>query len=150
MSHARQQIREALVATLTGLATTGASVFINRARAVAAGDLPALVVRVLGEQIAEVTFDWPPLLDRAVEIEVEALASGTAAADTLDTICSEIEAALHASESAATAGGLLNAKLKIAGLDFQFDDESSPPLGAMTLKFRGEYATRANAPDTAL
>ena len=51
MSHARQQIRDAVVAAVTGLATTGASVHKTRMFKFEDDDLPALGVYTLSEDI---------------------------------------------------------------------------------------------------
>lgn len=150
MSHVRTQIRSALVATLTGLTTTGARVYVNRARPIAAAELPALVVRVRDEQIDATTIDWPPLVTRRVDLEVEILASGDTAADTVDASLVEVETAITATEAAGTLGGLLNGPLELRAIEALFDDEVSPPLAALRLAFVGEYATRADQPETAL
>ena len=50
MAHARQQIREAVLAAVTGLATTGANVFVNKITPQEAESLPNLLVYTNGEQ----------------------------------------------------------------------------------------------------
>lgn len=150
MSHVRQQIRTALAATLTGLTTTGARVYVNRAKALATGDLPALVLRVKGERIEATGLHWPDNYDRDAAIEIEALASGATAANTLDTIIAEVESALAGSESAATAGGLLKLPVTLEAIDVEFDDEVSPAIGSATLSYRANYCTAADQPDTAI
>lgn len=150
MSHVRQQLRDTLAATLTGLATTGASVYVNRAKALAAAQLPALVVRVGDESIEPLDMGWPGTLARNVRFDVEALASGAAAADTLDTVLAEVEVALTASWSVATLGDRLKMPLQLEGVEVAFEDETNPPLGSLIAGFVSTYHAAADVPGTAI
>ena len=90
MSHVRQQIRDQLKTTLTGLATTGANVFDSR---VYDHDVvPSLTIYTLSEELGEESANKQL---RLLSIVVEARAKATTNLDnTLDTIGAEVEAAI--------------------------------------------------------
>ena len=150
MSHVRQQIREALVIALTGLPTTASRVFVNRAKALATSDLPGLVVRVMDEDLSDLTLDWPPIVERRVRVELEVLAGGPAAADTLDTALEEIESALASSIVASDLGGLLKSPIALSGVAVQFDDDTNPIIGSLIANYIATYHAAADAPGTHL
>ena len=151
MSHVRQQIRDALVITLTGLTTTGANVFASRAYPLQDSDLPALLVTTDSEEITQTTIHYPDILLRALTVRVVGVAQATADLDdTLDTICAEVETAIQATQSAATAGGILDAAMALASIEVEVTTESEQPVGRITLTYSGTYSTAANAPTVAL
>lgn len=147
MSHVRQQIRAAMATLLTGLTTTGARVHVNRARPIADAALPALVVRTRDENVDALTLNHPGVLVREMELEVEILASGASAADTIDTALAEVEVAVAGD---ATLAGLLKMPMQFRSVAAQYDDETSPPLAALSARFIATYSTLADAPETAI
>lgn len=150
MSHVRQQVRDALATTLTGLTTTGANVFGSRVWPVSVDDLPALLVHTDEESVEVLSIHSPAILQRTLTVRIEALARATASLDdTLDTICSEVETAINATESAATAGGALDAPIRLAAVSVEFEP-AEQPVGRLVMSWTGTYSTAANAPDTAL
>lgn len=93
MAHPRAQLRAAAVAALTGLATTGSRVFVDREYTMQPAELPCLHVST-----SEATDTSGPFADgvqRTVNLQVRLLAKTTGAmSDLLDTMASEVEAAL--------------------------------------------------------
>jgi serine/threonine protein kinase HipA of HipAB toxin-antitoxin module len=97
MTHVRAQIVAAVAAALTGLATTGSRVFVQRRYPADETALPCLLIYRGGEvsEVAEMgTSDRE--MSRVADILVEAVAAGETADDTLDRIAAEAEAALAA------------------------------------------------------
>ena len=93
MSHPRTQLRQAAVAALTGLPTTGPRVFVDREYSLQPAELPCLHVST-----AETT-DSPDVfadsLQRSVDLRVRLVAKTTAGmSDLLDQMALEVEGAL--------------------------------------------------------
>ena len=141
MTHVRQSIRDNVVTTVTGLSTTGSRVFRTRVYPLETGNLPGLCVWTSTEDSTVSTLTAPKYLDREVEVIVEAYVRGTANYDnTLDTICSEVEAAM--------AGDLDrgdNAKdTFLTRTELEFSDEGDQPIGMARMTFTVEYRTAEN------
>jgi hypothetical protein len=142
MSHVRQQIREAVVAALTGLATTGSRVHASRLRPQGDAGLPCLLVTTESEEVVETSILG--LQRRELVVQVRGYAKATGALDdTLDTIAAEVETALGAD---VTLGGLAKGSLLLAGIDIDFDDALDKPVGVVVLQFKAGYYTVAGAP----
>jgi hypothetical protein len=145
MPHVRQQIREAVAAAVTGLATTGANVHQSRIKPLAAG-LPALLVMTNDEAVDVGTINANPVLERVLEVEVAALAKAASNVDdTLDTIAAEVEAVLGNT----TLAGLVDS-LALSGINVDFDETLDQPAGRLSLRFRAHYFTTANNATTAI
>lgn len=143
MAHARQQIREALAAVVTGLATTGAAVFQSRMRAQEA--LPCLLVTTLDESVERTGIGDE--LERDLEVAVIGVAKAAANVDdTLDTIAAEVETAIGPNN---TLGGLVRG-LELRSVSIEFDDELEQPVGTVRLTYRCTYFTTAGVPGTTL
>lgn len=140
--HAHTQIRSAVVAALTGLATSGTRVFANRLYALAEANLPGLRVFTDSEEVSAESIHHPHLQSRRLSLVVEACARASADLDsTLDQMAQEIEIAL--------AGPLTvgSAVLYPILTGSQFDDEAgSVPVGVKRLEFRLEFFTLNTAP----
>lgn len=150
MSHVRQRIREAFTTTITGLTTTGTNVFASRVWAVSDTNLPALLIHTDEETIEVLTVHGPAALQRTLTVRIEGIARATADLDdTLDTICSEVETAINATESASTAGDLLDSPIRLVSITVEYE-RAERPVGRITMSWSGTYTTAANAPDTAL
>jgi hypothetical protein len=76
--HVRTQLRDAVVAALTGLTTTGTRVFRNRPDPQAPGNLPCLHVYTDGDATTPESLDTPDIQRRETSIRVEALAKASA------------------------------------------------------------------------
>lgn len=105
MPHGRKQIRDALQAQLTGLATTAGRVFAGRVEPLGINECPGLNVRVSTETPRD---DLLTMLEadapRTVQILVEGYV-GAGGESALDQIALEVEIALEAEP---TIGGLVD------------------------------------------
>lgn len=132
MPHARQQIREACAALVTGLATTGSRVFQSRMRP--ADQLPCLLVTANDESVAPGSIG--NLYERELQLVIRAFAKGSATLDdTLDQIAQEVEAAMAAYQRA-----------QLDKVEVDFDDELEKPVGSIALTYRVSYFTAAGDP----
>lgn len=149
MSHARTQIRNAAGAILTGLATTGANVFVNRRRPVGNANLPCLLVYCDDEpNIEKMTAGKPKRLQRDLKLIVKGLVkSGDALEDTLDDIAKEVEVAIAAD---LTLGGLVKLGVWLDSIETDETDELEKPAGVIVMTFSAIYSTNSNAPEIAL
>lgn len=145
-SHARQQIREAIAAAVTGLASTGNRVYQSRLYALRDPDLPCLLVNTDDEDIAPLTLHGPAQLERDLQVQVRGVAKVAANLDdTLDTLAAEVETALGNT----TLSGLVRT-LTLESIRVEFDDGLDKPVGVIALGYRASYFTVANAPTTAI
>ena len=96
MSHARQQIRDAVATAVTGLATTGSNVFKTRVHKLEQQSLPAVIVYTLQEDAQRETLS-PRKQSRMVRVALDIAVQQIDAADAaLDMIAAEIEVAVEA------------------------------------------------------
>ena len=146
MSHVRQQIRDDIVATLTGLATTGSNVFRSRIFPLEQTNLPALVIYSKSETSEYDTIGLPRSINRVLDVAVEAYVKGVSNYDnTLDTIAVEVEEAIAAD---VTLGGLAkDAQITAFEADFAGDGEQPVAVGRFTITV--EYRTVENDVETA-
>lgn len=145
MSHGRQQIRDQVKTTLTGLATTGANVFTNRVYRFDEAELPALYVHTPAEDSEVGQMGPTPTLHRTLTIEVEGYAADSSAiADTLDTIAAEVEAAIGADT---TLGGRV---MWIAPVrtEINFTGDGEAVTGSVRITFEAVYVTTVADPET--
>ncbi len=139
MEHARKQIRDAVVSTLTGLATTGANVSVDPVYDIAEASLPALVITT-GDESVDITAQFAPrIYQRALNLSIEGIASATSGlADTLDQIAMEVEAAINAD---ATLGGVaMDAVLTSIRQNME---KAAVPIGRLSLDYDITYVTEA-------
>lgn len=136
MSHARQQIREAVATLVTGLTTTGSSVFQSRFYRVQASELPALFIYSTDESIERETIGTGPYLRRELSIRIEGMAKALDNLDdTLDIIGEEVEDAL---------GGQLPAGVddfRISSVSIDYSGEGEQPVGVIRMDFVARYQT---------
>jgi hypothetical protein len=133
MSHVRTQLRTALVAALTGLATTGNRVHASRMRPQGDANLPCLLVTTNDEQI-DSTVD--AILLRDLSVSIRGFAMGNSALDdTLDQIALEVETVMAS-----------NPRAIFERVEIDYDDELEKPVGAITLTYRIQYYTTAADP----
>ena len=147
MAHLRQQIRERVATTVTGLTTTGSRVYQSRVYPLADANLPGLLVYSTSESSEpDVMTSGNRTLFRELEIVIEAYAKATSNLDdTLDTITDEIETAMAADRtvnSLARDATLASTAITLIG-------EGEKPVGVVTLTYRVTYRNAMNAPDTA-
>lgn len=145
MAHVRQQIREAAAAAVTGLTTSGSRVFQSRVHPLDASKLPCLLVNTDEEEVTGMRISAPDYLDRSLVLTVRAVATGSSNLDdTLDTMISEVEVALGNT----LLGGLVK-RLGLESLAIE-QDTVEKPVGIATMRYRAQYMTAANAPNSAV
>lgn len=146
MSHVRQQIRDDIVTTLTGLTTTGSNVFRSRIFPLEETNLPALCIYTKSETSEYDTIGLPRSVNRVLDVAVEAYVKGVSNYDnTLDTIAVEVEEAIAAD---ITLGGLAkDAQITAFEADFAGDGEQPVAVGRFTVTV--EYRTVENDVETA-
>lgn len=144
MAHARKQIRDAAVALLAGLASTGTRVFHGRVRPLPADHDPYLLVYAFEETIEPSSIGRPIALDRFLTLAVEgrAVSSGVPD-DILDQIAAEVEAALAADPTLGV--GVLDTQLIAVRINVEAPGEKQ--AGEVRMEFRVHYRTRENAPE---
>lgn len=147
MSHVRQQIRDDIVTTLTGLTTTGSNVFRSRIFPLEDTSLPALCIYTKSEVSEYDTIGLPRSVNRVLDVAVEAYVKGVSNYDnTLDTIAVEVEEAIAAD---VTLGGLAkDAQITAFEADFAGDGEQPVAVGRFTVTV--EYRTVENDVETAV
>ena len=143
-NHVRKQIRDAAVAALTGLATTGAHVFASRVYQLQDNELPALKIDTLDETSTISSMGVGRVYERTVTLEVTAAVKQLATYnDTIDQIAKEVEIALAANN---TLGGAC----KYIGppqMALTLDGAGETPRALAALKFDVAYYTAFNTPD---
>jgi len=146
MSHVRQQIRDDIVTTLTGLTTTGSNVFRSRIFPLEQTNLPALCIYTKSEASEYDTIGLPRSVNRILDVAVEAYVKGVSNYDnTLDTIAVEVEEAIAAD---VTLGGVAkDAQITAFEADFAGDGEQPVAVGRFTVTV--EYRTVENDVETA-
>ena len=139
MAHARKQIRDQLITTLTGLTTTGSNVFNSR---VSNHDvLPCISVYTLSEELGEESsLKQFRVLNVMVEVRAKAADS---LEDDLDQIGAEIEDAIFASGDTTLSNTCKD--FDYDGLDIELSGEAEQPFGLMTMRFLAMY--RVNKTD---
>lgn len=150
-NHMRQQIREGLVSTLTGLATTGTNVFDTPKHVLAESQLPALRIFAEPENIEMSAFGGGAAsrtVQRSLSLRVEIVEqSNSATEDTIDQIIKEVEIAVANNQSLGC--GCKWIQLRQVG-EVQVSDDSGQPIVQTDLTFQAFYLTALNAPDVAL
>ena len=141
MSHVRQQIRDDIVTTLTGLTTTGSNVFRSRIFPLEETNLPALCIYTKSETSEYDTIGLPRSVNRVLDVAVEAYVKGVSNYDnTLDTIAVQMEEAIAAD---ITLGNLAkDAQITAFEADFAGDGEQPVAVGRFTVTV--EYRTVEN------
>jgi hypothetical protein len=146
MKHARQRIREAIAAALTGLATTGARVYVGRDLPLDADtELPALCIYTRQDtpdyELATMTRE----VYRALEVTVNGYAKSTTD-DELDKIAAEVETAIYADQ---TFGGLALG-MSLGEQTIEATDEGDRIVGRVEMLFTVAYRVAEGAPEAAL
>lgn len=143
-NHVRRQLREAVATAVTGLTTTGSSVFQSRVYPLQTTELPCLIVTTDGDRVQPQTPHHPYTQVRETQVRIEAHAMATADLDdTLDLICKEVEIAI--ANATGIAQGLL-----LQGTKIEMDALSEQPTGIATLIYTKDIYTLSNAPDVVL
>jgi hypothetical protein len=147
MSHVRQQIRVALAAKVTGLATTSSNVFQNRTQMVTDANLPCLIIASESDEAQSISLSYPRLTARIANFSIRVLAKATADLDNvLDGICLNVEKALASDTS---LGGLTK-DLQLMNTSIAFNSDNETHYGEAAMNWSATYYIQETAPDTAL
>lgn len=139
--HIHKQIRDALVASLADLTTTGPNVFANRVYPLTDAELPALRIS-MDEEEADEQVDG--IMQREVYCIVEACAKlGAALDDALDQMSLEVEKALAAG---VTVDGQLLYPV-YTGMRIAFED-ADLPVGVKRMRYRIPFFTHSAFPES--
>ena len=131
--HARQQIRDQLQATLTGLPITGNNVFTSRVYDYDV--LPALAIYTQTEELGQEVGNKQL---RMLNITVEARARATSNLDdTLDSIGAEVETAIFAGGNTTLNGTCKD--IDFEGMEIELSSDAEQPTGLMTMRFVALY-----------
>jgi hypothetical protein len=148
MSHVRTQIRDAFVARLAGLATTGAAVFGQRTRPVNA--VPPFLKVWIGDDSGEVLNATDDMVEqRSADIVIEAYAKDSGdMEDILDQIALEVQTQI-ATTPDRTFGGRVNI-LGAARIEPDVDDSLEKPCGLNRITYPITYFIAGTNPAVAL
>lgn len=138
MSHVRQKIRDRVATLVTGLPTTGSSVYKMRRYALDDAKLPAICVYTTDESSSLITIG-SRTLRRVINVVVDIIIKGssTAVSDSLDTICVSAEEAMAADF---TLNGLAKSSvLTSSEIDVNVEGEKS--IASARLVYAVEYVT---------
>lgn len=142
--HIRRQVREAVVAALSGLPTTGSRVKTAHPFPLDGPDLPGLVILADEEAVEVDSFGGPSLiLARTLRITVLGYAVGVDVENTLDAMAAEVEAAIAA---AFPVGGALVRQMVPTGTTMQVDGDARTRAGELRLVFEAMIRTTAADP----
>ena len=146
-NHVRQQIREKVGTTLTGLTTTGSNIYESRVYPLEAGNLPALVVYTKNEESEPIVIGTNRLSSRNLSVIVEIYAKTTTNFDdTIDIISKEVEVAIAADT---TLDGLTK-DIYLESTEIEYNGEGEQPVGYATLTFLTNYYVQETNPDVAV
>ena len=146
MSHVRQQIRDRVATLVTGLPTTGASVYKMRRYALDDAKLPAICVYTTDESSSLITIG-SRTLRRVINVVIDIIIKGssTAVSDSIDTICVSAEEAMAADF---TLNGLAKSSvLTSSEIDVNVEGEKS--IASARLVYAVEYVTLITDVETA-
>ena len=144
MKHPRTLIREAVAARLSANLQkvdpriTAARISIHRSTPLFAGKLPAILIYTRDERIEDQPNADPGLRYRKLELSVEIIASGDAAAEEADRRAQAIEASRDADETL----GLLVEGTRLTRTEVDQGGEGDTPVLAARLSFEVSYWTR--------
>jgi hypothetical protein len=143
-NHLRQQIRAALEAALTGLATAS-TVYVGRTAPIDADNLPALVLMTSEESAEREAKGDHQARTLTATIEGHAQqASGIL--DAFDQIAKEVEVAIATDAPLAA----LVKSMDLTGTEVEITGEAIQPAGLVRLTYQLVYHTQSAAPDVAL
>lgn len=144
MKHPRTLIREAvkerLVAQLPAIdpRITAARISIHRSTPLFAGKLPAILIYTRDERIEDQPNADPGLRYRKLELSVEIIVSGDAAAEEADVLAQAVEAILDVDETL----GLLVEGTRLTRTEVDQGGEGDTPVLAARLSFEVSYWTK--------
>ena len=144
MKHPRTLIREAVAALLSAnlpkvdARITPARISIHRSTPLFQAKLPAILIYTRDERIEDQPNADPGLRYRKLELSVEIIASGDAAAEEADVLAQAVEATLDLDETL----GLLVEGTRLTRTEVDQGGEGDTPVLAARLSFEVSYWTR--------
>lgn len=141
---AEKQIRNAIVALLTGLTTTGANVFLYRFYSVPDAKLPAIKIYTDEEEIEFDSLSAPRKKTHQLDVRIEVVAKQ--AANVEDTVALIYQEVITALEADTTLGGLVKDLWNAANQKTINDEGDQPVIGA-TMQWICQYRTVEKVPD---
>lgn len=147
MAHVRQQIRDDIVTTLTGLTTTAGRVYRSRLYPMDKVKLPGLCIYTKSESSEFMTMGANRIIEHRLVVVVEIYVSGLSNYDNLlDSIAAEVEIALMVDR---TRDGLAK-DTAIKGFDADFSGDGEQPVATGVIELEITYHTREATPEVAL
>ena len=145
-NHVRQQIRERIGTTLTGLTTTGSNVFQSRVYPLEDSNLPALLIYTKVEESMPIDIGAARTMERNLTVNIEGYVKANSNFDdTIDTICKEVETAMA---SDVTVNGLAKDSF-LEATEIEYNAEGEKPVGYVTMSFKVDYYVLESSPDVA-
>ena len=147
MTHARTQIRKAVVDALKGNTAAGARVYESRVYALDDPKLPALLVFTPQESMGQPSIQRPRTQMRQLQLMIEGYLKARGDIDTeADSLALEVDQLIAADP---TLGGLVkDTMLDITTTQLSGDGEK--PVAIVSLTFVILYSVKENAPHTLL
>ncbi len=145
MSHARTQIRQAVIALLKGNTSAGNNVFEARVYPIDDPKLPALLVYTKLETLGEQSMSRPRTQQRELRLSIEVYvkARGKVDEDT-DALALEIEQMIAAD---VTLGGLVK-DMVLDTTETQFSDDGERPVAVAVMNYAILYTVKEHQPQT--
>lgn len=146
-AHLQQQILVALAATLVAAGTAaGASVFVDRPDDLAESQLPAITMTPGPETVETSGMNLPYLQVRQFSLDICAICIGSGAAAAARDLGKQIEVALYASVSTATAGGLAR-PIELQSVAPSLSGAPAQIVAEIRQSWLVAYATLSGSPD---
>lgn len=147
MSHAITQIRSAVTAAVTGLATSGARVYETREYPLSDQHIPGLIVFTLTDKLNEQGDQRRRIQERELSVVVEAAAkkpAGSSLDQALEQMVLEVQRAIAADR---TLGGLVK-MITCASVQFAVGDDIEKPVGKAGMTWTCRYLVAEDDPET--
>ena len=144
MKHPRTLIREAVAVRLSANLPkvdpriTASRISIHRSTPLFAAKLPAILIYTRDERIEDQPHADPGLRYRKLELSIEIITSGEAAAEEADILAQAVEAILDGDETL----GLLVEGTRLTRTEVDQGGEGDTPVLAVRLSFEVSYWTR--------
>jgi len=95
MAHYRQQIRERVATTLTGLNTTGNNVFQSRIYNIEESKLPCLCIYTVSETSEPISMSPPRSIEKVLDLVIEVYIKGQNSATDLDAVVKDVKTKMY-------------------------------------------------------
>ena len=147
--HLQQQILEAVHTNLLGAATAaGSHVYLDRVDELLQADLPAIHIEGAGEECTPDSVSFPTVYNRIYRFTVACVCGqASGAAKAARNLGKQVEAAILASTSTATAGGLAE-MLSLSASQESKDGNGATSFFEVRQSWQAQYITLGGTPDT--